>query len=199
MLLEVESRRKAAMLRMRSAEPRSSVSNNRIKDVSDDWFESWWELQISKIIWTSGNCITLCRPDLMLHDRPLLCIRTRTRQALQVTVTCFGKVAEGGTHHWDARFLTQVYPSLKLLGSTAFISETEDHLNFILCLSFFLGMKSVWGSAMTTACVCGSCCSSTAALSRVSISESSHSLYHTSFYFLANKRPSITSQKLKYS
>lgn len=143
MLLEVESRRRAAMLRMRSAEPRSSVSNNRIKDVSDDWFESWWELQISKIIWTSGNCITLsaglplCRPELMLHDRPLLCIRTRTRQALQITVMWFGKVAEGGTHHWDARFLTQVYPSLKLLGSTAFISEMEDHLSFILCLFFF--------------------------------------------------------------
>lgn len=36
MLLEVESHRRAAVLRMRSAEPRSSVSNNRIKDVSDD-------------------------------------------------------------------------------------------------------------------------------------------------------------------
>lgn len=142
MLLEVESHRRAAVLRMHSAEPRSSVSNNRIKDVSDDWFESWWELQISKIIWTSGNCIMLsaglplCRPDLMLHNRPLLCIRTRTRQALQITVTWFGKVAEGGTHHWDARFLTQVYPSLKLLGSTAFTSETEDHLSFFYASSF---------------------------------------------------------------
>ena len=201
---------------MCSAEPRNSVSNNWIKDVSDDWFESWWDrwtknsfelLEIA--LYFLLDCQSADRTRCYRTDpSPALAAqrRTRTGRALQrdspVVAAWFGKAAEGRTHPWDAEFLIQGYPSWTLQQHRIHLRSWSQFILISFC-DAFPGMKT--GRHRKRRHSNDHCLHFRLLLlfnhnliSCFYLREVSLSVSHLFFYFLANKPSFITSQKLKY-